>query len=248
MNLAKTLQKWKGGVRLYIAIGIVLVAAQVWWWANTVYNGDPDMIAARMHEVYGWLSLLLLATALSIGPLYKLAPNFPGKFLMWDARRLFGIGAATFASLHIGIAYFAAFDAVNPLELSMQYQKAFALGVVALLILLAMAFTSFDAAIKRMGIWWFRLHRLVYAAAAVAVLHAFMIGVHATSVPALSIVIGVALILFVSHVHVALQQAKPLSVWQLLTLGGTLVVLIALSNYGIQQYIEQTVTQGHLHR
>jgi DMSO/TMAO reductase YedYZ heme-binding membrane subunit len=245
MRLLTTLKFWAGGVRLYIGIGIVLLSLQAWWWAEEAYIGDPDLITSRLHEAYGWLSLLFLASALAIGPAYKLAPKLPGKSVMRDARRLIGVGAAWFATLHVAIAYFVSFKAINPTNIVEPYSRAFLLGVLALLCLWALAFTSFDAAFKGMGIWWFRLHRLIYAAVGLAVWHAFSIGVHATSLTALGIIISVALVLFITHVHVALQQAGRVTEWQILTLIGIFVLLVILSNYGIQQYIDANSLQGH---
>ena len=49
-----------------------------------------------------------------------------------------------------------------------------ALGVAALAILSAMAATSSRRAMKRMGRWWKRLHRLVYAAGIIIMAHALL--------------------------------------------------------------------------
>jgi methionine sulfoxide reductase heme-binding subunit len=48
------------------------------------------------------------------------------------------------------------------------------LGVIALSILALMASTSTRWAMKHMGKWWKRLHRLVYAAGMIALLHALL--------------------------------------------------------------------------
>jgi sulfoxide reductase heme-binding subunit YedZ len=248
MTAWETVQFWAKGVRLYIAAGTLIISAQAWWWAHTAFTGDPSLIAARLHEVYGWLALALLAITLGIGPAYKLVPGMGGAKLMRDARRLLGISAAWFASLHAAIAYIVSFQAVNLLEITAPYRQAFLLGGLALLVLLALAITSFNGAMKYLGIWWFRLHRLIYVAVVLAVLHALAIGVHAATIPALAMLIGAALLLFISHVSILwLHGAKP-SIWQVATLGGLFVLLIFLSNYGIQQYIDQNSLQGHGHR
>jgi methionine sulfoxide reductase heme-binding subunit len=44
-------------------------------------------------------------------------------------------------------------------------------GGASLLIMLALAITSTNGWMRRMGVWWKRLHRLVYAAGVLAVLH-----------------------------------------------------------------------------
>lgn len=49
-----------------------------------------------------------------------------------------------------------------------------ALGVIGLIILTAMAATSTRWAMKRLGKWWKRLHRLVYAAGLIILVHAWL--------------------------------------------------------------------------
>jgi sulfoxide reductase heme-binding subunit YedZ len=239
---------WLAGVRFYIACGIVLATVELWWWVNTEFSGS-DLAAIRLQESYAWLSLVLLGTALLIGPLYKLVPTFPGKQLARDARRLFGIGAAWFASLHVAITYFGLFHGANPLTLSAQYQRPFLLGTLALVILLAMAFTSFDAAFTGMGKWWFRLHRFVYVAAALAVVHIFMIGVHATSLLSLAVLAVASLTLLAMHTSILLQQNRRPSIWQLLTIGTAILSFVLIGNYALQQYIaKHDITGGgHSH-
>ncbi len=245
MTGLRTARHWAGGIRLYIAIGIMLLTAQTWWWAGITYGDSPELMASRLHEIFGWQSLALLAVALGIGPVYKLAPNLAGKRIMRDARRMLGIGAAWFATLHAGVAYIISFQAVNPFNLSTTYKQAFLLGAVALLLLLALAFTSFNGAMKGLGIWWFRLHRAIYAVAGLAVWHAFIIGVHATSVLAMAIIVGTALVLLIGHIIVLMQQTEAPTVWQVATIGGFFLLLVILSNYGIQQYIDHNSLQGH---
>jgi sulfoxide reductase heme-binding subunit YedZ len=52
------------------------------------------------------------------------------------------------------------------------------LGIVGLSILTAMAATSTRQAMKRMGKWWKRLHRLVYAAGCITLVHGLLESSH----------------------------------------------------------------------
>jgi len=228
---------WLKGIRLYIAVGIGMASVEIWWWAHSAYIGELATI--RAQETYGWFSVGLLAAALAIGPLCKLIPQLPGKGMLFDARRLLGVGSAWFASLHIGLAYGSQFKFANPLSLASEYQTAFALGVVALIILLAMAFTSFDRAMAKMGKWWFRLHRLVYAAGLLTLVHIFMIGVHATVIKTLVILAILAIGLLVMHINVVIRQEKRATFWQIATIVATVILLGLVLNYGIQQYINK---------
>lgn len=236
MSKPSGIRYWLQGIRLYIAIGIGMATLEIWWWSHAAF-GSGELATIRLQETYAWFSVGLLATALAIGPLTKLVPELPGKPLLFDARRLLGIGAAWFASLHMFIAYASQFQFANPLTLAGSYRSAFALGIGALTILLAMAFTSFDAALKGMGVWWFRLHRLVYAAGLLALVHIFMIGVHATTIRTLGTLGIIALALITLHVCAVLRQTKKASKWQVITIVLTIITLGLVMNYGVQQYL-----------
>ena len=226
-----TLRYWLKGIRLYIAMASLLVTALTILWARAAYGGST-LYPIRVEEVFAWLALGLVAVAISIGPAYKLFPKLGGKQLLFDARRLLGVSAAWFASWHVGIAYLNLFHAANPLSLPMQYRWSFLAGGFALIILLAMAVTSFDAAFKRMGIWWFRLHRFVYVAIGLALLHAYVSGVHSTGPIALAITTIVSVGLLGAYTYLAFRrQARPTR-WQAITLLLMLLFIAAVLTYG----------------
>ena len=235
-SITNTLGEWRKGVRLYIALAMVTVTLDVWLWAAVTYS-DSILFATRMEEVYAWLALGLLALAVAIGPVYSIWPGLPGKLMMRDARRLVGVGAAWFATLHATIAYVSLFKVANPLDLPHAYQQSFALAIVGTVILLAMAFTSFDRASRSMGIWWFRLHRFVYLAILVSLLHAFIIGTHATEWLALIVLAITALTVLGMHVYLAfIKNSKP-TTWQLLAISSVAILLLAIFNYGYRQHL-----------
>ena len=230
----KTLQHWTHGIRFYIAIGIGLLTFETWVWAAAEYGGS-NLFAIRLEEAYAWIAVSLLVTAVSIGPVCRVFKRLPGKQLAYDARRLLGIGAAWFSTLHVAIAYKSLFEFANPLKIPVEYQRAFLVGTIASLILLAMAFTSFNAAMRRMGPWWFRLHRFVYLAVLSVMLHAFMIGSHAAKsnlILAFAIVAGVILLL---HSIGIVKQGKPATSWQLVTLGTMTAAVVIVLSFGSHQ-------------
>ncbi|MGC1176473.1 MAG: ferric reductase-like transmembrane domain-containing protein [Candidatus Saccharimonadales bacterium] len=241
--MREILDHWRKGVRLYIGIGIVLVTLEVWWWASASYSGSV-LFATRLEEAYAWLAVGLICSAVTIGPLYKVFPRLGGKGMLFDARRLIGVGAAWFASLHVAVAYVSLFKLANPLHLPRSYQQAFVVGALALIILLAMAVTSFDKALKTMGIWWFRLHRLVYVALLLILLHAFLIGVHATQWPALIILTVVAVGLLSLHIYISFVRQERPTIGQLLTISYVVLLLVALFNYGYGQKLGYNPIEG----
>jgi len=228
------LTHWLRGIRFYIGVAIVVLSLESWWWAATGYSGT-SLFAIRLAEVYAWLSLSFLCTALLIGPVCAVFKRFPGRKLLFDARRLLGIGAAWFASLHITVVYDALFKFANPLHIPGDYQPAFLVGVIAWIILLAMAFTSFDKAFTRMGKWWFRLHRFVYAAISLTLLHAFMIGAQASR-PAVLLLLGtVVAIGFGLQCLAIIRQGHPASNWQMVTVATMTAVFVIVFSYGYTQ-------------
>jgi len=241
------LRYWLSGVRIYIAFAVVLVSLEVWWWSHTLF-GDSQLEVIRMQEVYGWISLFCLAVALAIGPVTKLFPNIPGKAIIFDSRRAFGLSTAWFALLHASLAYFKQFQAINPLQLPTTYQQAMLLGVIALAILGAMAATSVNAIFNAWGIWWFRLHRLVYVAVILALIHAFMIGTHATTVVALATLSCLAL-LWIGLNLAILIRAHEIQVGRVLAITLSIIILTATMTYGLNQRFEQirSAKQGHGH-
>lgn len=237
---------WKKGVRFYIGIGAVLVSLEAWWWAEASYAGSI-LFSTRLEEFYAWMAVGLLTLAISIGPFYSVWTNANGKIIMYDARRWLGISAAWFATLHATIAYVALFKAVNPLSLPSGYQQAFILGGGGLVILLAMAFTSFDKAFSSLGIWWFRLHRLIYIALILILFHAFMIGVHATQWLPLIILTTAAVFIFSIHFYLAfIRQDKP-TVAQVVVMSAMFLLVLAVFNYGFGQKLGYNPIEGKSH-
>lgn len=238
---------WRKGIRFYIGLGALLVSLEGWWWAEASYSGSI-LFATRLEELYAWLATSLLVLALAIGPFYSTWPRAWGRAVMYDARRWLGISAAWFASLHVSIAYVSLFKAANPATLPTSYRQAFLLGGLGLVILLAMAFTSFDTAFRRMGVWWFRLHRLVYLAVILSLFHAFMIGVHATHWLALIVLTIAALFIFGLHFYLGFIRPKQPSFGRLLAISAMLLLLIAVFNYGFGQKLGYNPIEGkHAH-
>ncbi|WP_202844627.1 protein-methionine-sulfoxide reductase heme-binding subunit MsrQ [Luteimonas saliphila] len=126
-----------------------------------------DPVAAIEHELGLWALRFLLIT-LAITPLRQLT----GQPLLLQFRRMLGLYAFAYASLHL-IAYLG-------LDLRGYWAQLFeeivkrpyiTVGFAAWLLLVPLAVTSTRGWMRRLGRNWGRLHRLVYAIAALAVLH-----------------------------------------------------------------------------
>lgn len=149
---------------------LVLVAPALWLgWRATHHMLGPRAMTEALHVTGQWAVRFLIA-ALALTPLQRLF-KLPKLALI---RRMLGVGAASWALGHFllyiaSVKYDLGFVAS---EIVSRYYLT--IGFVALLGLAALAATSTDAMISRMGVWWKRLHRAVYAIAVLAILHFFM--------------------------------------------------------------------------
>jgi sulfoxide reductase heme-binding subunit YedZ len=138
-------------------------------WGAVTNNLGPDP-TARITFATGSTTLNLLTITLAITPVRRLSPrlNWLIKF-----RRLLGLFAFFYASLHLltYIALYAGFD-VNSMAADIAKRRFITAGVAAWLLLLPLAATSTNWAIRKLGgKRWNRLHKLVYLAAVCAVIH-----------------------------------------------------------------------------
>jgi sulfoxide reductase heme-binding subunit YedZ len=140
------------------------------WMSWAVWD---DRLGANPAEALirslGEWSLRFLVLVLLVTPLRRLA-GWPALARM---RRMLGLFTFFYASLHL-LAY-AWFDMGLDASalLADAWQRPFVLvGAGAWLLLLALAATSFNRAIRALGpVRWARLHRGVYAVAGLAILH-----------------------------------------------------------------------------
>jgi sulfoxide reductase heme-binding subunit YedZ len=117
----------------------------------------------------GWWALTFLMLTLAVTPVRQLIGWGP----LIKLRRMLGLFAFFYAVLHfaiyIGIDQFFAWEFILEDIMDRPY---ITVGFTALLILVPLALTSTKKMIKRLGgKRWNRLHKLVYVAAALGVLH-----------------------------------------------------------------------------
>lgn len=125
-------------------------------------------IEELLHRT-GWWALAFLMLTLSVTP----ARQLTGWGQLIKLRRMLGLYAFFYASLHfaiyVGLDQFFALEYVLADITDRPY---ITLGFAALLILIPLAVTSTKGWIRRLGgKRWNRLHKLVYLAAALGVLH-----------------------------------------------------------------------------
>lgn len=133
----------------------------------------------RFEEGFGFTASIYLLLALLPTPLYSVFSTTPGKAVYTHARRAIGISTFCFAFLHAYISFFgllAGFAGIPFLDT--RYEFLLGSGTIALIILFLMASTSFDIAVRLLGPWWKRLHRFVYVAGILALVHVTLLGSH----------------------------------------------------------------------
>jgi sulfoxide reductase heme-binding subunit YedZ len=137
------------------------------WWADGDLGGRP--VTEVIHETGLW-AIRFLLIALAVTPL-RAALDW-GKLLL--LRRMLGLTALAYAVAHFSL--YIVDQSGNLLVVASEIIHRFYLtiGFAVLLGLVALGATSTDAAIRRMGRWWKRLHRLSYPLAVLALLHYFI--------------------------------------------------------------------------
>lgn len=121
------------------------------------------------HETGEWAVRFLLLS-LAITPLRRIT----GRSRLVTVRRLIGLAAYGYVLAHF--ALFAADQGWNPVRIGTEIASRvyLTIGFLALIGLTALAVTSTDGWIRRLGPRWHALHRIIYLCAALALLHFFM--------------------------------------------------------------------------
>ena len=137
------------------------------WLATGDLGGRPVM---EMIHGAGLWAVRLLLISLAITPFAR-ALDFPSLLLV---RRNVGVAAACYAVVHLSLYVvdqnFRLLTVIS--EIALRFYLT--IGFAALLVLLALAITSTDRWVKKLGRNWKRLHSLAYPLAAVALLHFYI--------------------------------------------------------------------------
>jgi len=138
-------------------------------WGAVNNSLGPDPIATITFST-GATTLNLLTISLAITPLRRTI-----KPLAWIGpwRKLIGLFAFFYATLHLFtyIALYAVFN-VHTMIADIAKRRYITIGLIAWLLLLPLAATSFNWAIRKLGGKnWKRLHKLVYVAAVCGIIH-----------------------------------------------------------------------------
>ncbi len=176
----------------------------IWGAATNDLGPDPT---ARITFSTGATTLNLLTASLAVTPVRRII-----KPLSWIGpwRKILGLFAFFYATLHL-FTWIALYTAFNPQAMISDIAKRrfITMGMVAWLLLLPLAATSFNWAIRKMGgKRWKRLHQLVYVAAVCGIIH-YWWQVKPGVLTPLANTIALAVLLGVRPVLDWMQERKP---------------------------------------
>lgn len=164
MTAGKAKQPWlKPGVLIGGLVPLALLVARA---LRHTLGADPVAIALNQ---LGLLALIFLLASLAATPLKLLFG------LTWGLRirRMLGLFAFFYASLHVGlyVGVDQGFD-FGAILADVTERKFITAGFAAYVLLIPLAATSTQAMLKRLGARrWRRLHKLAYVAAVLAAVH-----------------------------------------------------------------------------
>lgn len=150
----------------FVFVGCLVPAAGILW---QTFNGELGVnpVETLLHET-GRTALAVLLVCLAVTPIRRLT----GWNGVQRVRRMVGLWSFVYALAHFLIyAVFNHLGDVRAIWEDVAERPFIFIGMFALVILLALALTSTNAAIRRLGRNWQRLHRTVYLAAVAAVVH-----------------------------------------------------------------------------
>ena len=153
--------------RILIIYIILLTPIPVYFYLGLMNRLGPDPVKFLEHK-YGELSLIFLILTLSITPLLKIL-----KVNLLKYRRCFGLVTFYYVISHILI--YLIFDIGLSLDLLVSDLKKryyIIAGFFSFILLIPLAVTSSDKAVKRLSPkTWKRLHKLVFIALLLSIIH-----------------------------------------------------------------------------
>ncbi|WP_445618921.1 protein-methionine-sulfoxide reductase heme-binding subunit MsrQ [Kushneria sp. Sum13] len=160
-------------MRLWRCAVFVAALLPFLWWAGQVAMGQAGPEPGQYLLLnFGQCALILLLLTLSLTPLMKLT-RWKGFALI---RRQMGLWTFSYGVLHLTsyLLFILGLD-FSALGEDLQRRPYIIVGFAALLMLLALAVTSNQYSMKRLGKRWKFLHRLVYIALILVLLHFFWV-------------------------------------------------------------------------
>jgi methionine sulfoxide reductase heme-binding subunit len=143
--------------------------------SKAIYDSDAIRFDARpitelIHRTGDW-ALIFLLVALAVRPLSRIL-----RFnQLLDVRRMIGVGAFAYAAAHFTLYIVDLMFDWREIASEIVHRNRLTLGFVALLGLTALALTSTNGMVRRLGIRrWQRLHQAIYLIGVLVLIHYFL--------------------------------------------------------------------------
>jgi sulfoxide reductase heme-binding subunit YedZ len=169
-------QVWRdaAGRLSWLRIATLVLLFLPWAIATYDFNFNLEAVGARplnnvIHRTGFW-TLVFLLLALAITPLRRIA-----RFnQLVDVRRMIGVGAFVYAACHITLYVADQMFDLGKVASEIVQRVYLIIGFTALLGLAALAVTSTDGMVRRLGgKRWQRLHSIIYGLGLLALIHYF---------------------------------------------------------------------------
>ena len=139
-----------------------------WIIISSQYIND-DLFYGEFIRVTGEFSARLMILALAVTPLRLMFPQQRWTRWLIQSRRYFGVAAFAYALPHL-LAYLVKLSSIAKI-IQEGLDPGFWTGWIAILIFLALAITSNNVSVRKLGRRWKQLHRYVYLAAVLTFAH-----------------------------------------------------------------------------
>jgi sulfoxide reductase heme-binding subunit YedZ len=132
----------------------------------------PIVLDRHLIIRFGAVGLAFLVAAFAITPLITLT----GKALLVSMRRSLGVYGFCYIALHLlAYAWLSNYFDWALILRDLGERRAMSIGLLAFALLIPLAITSTNGWQKRLGKRWKKLHRLVYFAVPLSILHYFLL-------------------------------------------------------------------------
>ncbi len=177
--------------QVLFALCLLPLVYLIWMWANDRLGINS---VARLEHFTGDWTLRFLVITLTITPLRRFKALSP----LVKFRRQLGLWAFFYGCIHM-LCYFGVDVQWNwqVIREDLTIRRFFVIGFIALMLMVPLALTSNNRAIRWMGgERWQQLHRLVYLSAILGVIHYALQGKTLTQTPILYGIIVALLLLY----------------------------------------------------
>jgi len=167
-------QIWRDAAGRVSALRLVTLAFLFVPVAIAAYDYNTAGFGARpLNDVIhrtGYWALIYLLVALAVTPLRRIA-----RFnQLVDVRRMIGVGAFAYIAAHLGLYIADQMFDLAKVASEIALRLYLTIGFIAWLGLAALAATSTDAMVRRLGVKrWQRLHNAIYGIGILALIHFF---------------------------------------------------------------------------